>query len=523
MQNNHIINKNYWTSFEVEASDIEFIYNYLLDKEIPQSTNSLLTALITFRIDTENQKKEKSLSNEEKIYFPKENFAIGDSLTFPSLGMNKGSVVEVREGFNPDFENLSVIKVKFDDKNTKIFACGVEDHQLNHIFDQPEDDPNYEPEKILEQYGKSLCDTLEATLDSNEDLVKIAGNWFPRSLLVDVHVGHLNLAEAALEESKDGPIGTLELMEQIELTAKAEKELLEFSFDLALQEDERFDEVGPAGETLWFLRAMEPESVRKLPIFLETTVTANADEDITKYLNLFESSIYDELEKQDAHRNDNEKAIISLSYPHWRAGTLPLSKTLEKMFPTAYEAPRVKFSFVENGEIFPGWVVREEKYVFGLDEWYKKNNLIPGSLIAIEKGTNLGEISIGYEKSRQNKEWIKTVLIGSDNGIVFAMLKQSINADFNERMALVVTDIEALDAIWQNKTFAKEPIEKTVHRMMRELTKLNPQGQVHAQELYAAVNVVRRCPPSTIISTLLNHSQIDYLGDLYFKFIEKGV
>jgi len=30
---------------------------------------------------------------------------------------------------------------------------------------------------------------------------------------------------------------------------------------------------------------------------------------------------------------------------------------------------------------------------------------------------------ISSEKSRQNKEWIKTVLVGIDKGIVFAMLK----------------------------------------------------------------------------------------------------
>jgi len=48
------------------------------------------------------------------------------------------------------------------------------------------------------------------------------------------------------------------------------------------------------------------------------------------------------------------------------------------------------------------------------------------------------------------------------------------------------------------------------------LSKLNPQGQVHAQELYASVNVVRRCPPSVIVSTLINCDRVSHLGDLYF-------
>jgi len=124
-------------------------------------------------------------------------------------------------------------------------------------------------------------------------------------------------------------------------------------------------------------------------------------------------------------------------------------------------------------------------------------------------------------KSRQNKEWIKTILIGVDKAIVFAMLKQSISADFNERMALSITDIEALDDIWDRKIYQKETIGKTIMHIMRELGKLNPQGQVHAQELYAAVNVVRRCPPSMVVFQLLQEPTIKYLGDLYFRFIDK--
>jgi hypothetical protein len=53
---------------------------------------------------------------------------------------------------------------------------------------------------------------------------------------------------------------------------------------------------------------------------------------------------------------------------------------------------------------------------------------------------------------------------------------------------------------------------------MKEISKLNPQGQVHAQELYAAVNVVRRCPPSLIIHHLLKEQTVEDLGNLYFKF-----
>ena len=298
---------------------------------------------------------------------------------------------------------------------------------------------------------------------------------------------------------------------------------MNFRSILPLQEDKRFDEVGPAGETLWFLNAMEPDSVKKVPMYLKY-VEKNIDyEPLTQYLKLFESNIYDELETWDSHGDENSRVIISLSYPHWRSGTLPLSSTLKKMFPTAYEAPRVKFTFIDvkANEQIPGWVVRQHKYVYGLRDWYQKNNLMPGSLVIVEKGKIPGEILIRFEKSRQNKEWIKTVLIGSDQAVVFAMLKHTISANFNERMAIVVPDSDGLDELWDKKVYQKEQIEKTILRIMRELSKLNPQGQVHAQELYASVNVVRRTPPSMVVHHLFNTPTVEYLGDLYFRFKEK--
>jgi hypothetical protein len=88
-------------------------------------------------------------------------------------------------------------------------------------------------------------------------------------------------------------------------------------------------------------------------------------------------------------------------------------------------------------------------------------------------------------------------------------------------MAIIVPDPDALDELWEKKVYQKEPIEKTILRIMRELSKLNPQGQVHAQELYASVNVVRRSPPSMVIYHLLNTPTVEYLGDLYFRFAEK--
>jgi hypothetical protein len=302
-----------------------------------------------------------------------------------------------------------------------------------------------------------------------------------------------------------------------------DQKLLEFSFDLALQEDKRFDEVGPTGLTQWFLKDAEPIDVKEIPLYLKYTPRDYSFDGLDQYMTLFESNLLDEHEPMEGQGRFSDKAIISLPFPHWRAGTLPLSSSLKQLFPSAYEAPRIMFTFhdLTADERFPGWVVRESRYISGLEKWYKKNNLLPGSLVSLEKSDIPGEIKINYEKSRQNKEWLKTVLVGSDHGIVFAMLKHPITANFNERMAVAIPDIDAVDEIWRNRIYEKESIDKTIIRIMRELAKLNPQRQVHAQELYAAVNVVRRCPPSLVLFHLLKSNQVERLGDLYFRIFDK--
>jgi hypothetical protein len=57
-------------------------------------------------------------------------------------------------------------------------------------------------------------------------------------------------------------------------------------------------------------------------------------------------------------------------------------------------------------------------------------------------------------------------------------------------------------------------------QIARELAKLNPQGHIHAQEMYAAINVIFRCPPTPVLNFLLTNPNIQHLGDLYFHLKE---
>ena len=486
---------------------------------VAASPEELIAALVDDRIQRELKEIETKRLSGGSIYTPQEQYAPEQKVVFPVLDWRQAEVLRTRPGHNPDFGEFSVVQVRFENGEEREFAAELEEHFLNNPFEQSDvEKPSLQG--ILESFGKILISRLEQGLRKNQDFVKIAGRWFPRALLVDVNAGHLNLAEAVLDMSADKPLPTPELVKQLELPTNENPKLVEFSLDLALQEDARFDEVGPAGQILWYLNRLEPSNVLKVPLPLQYREVEFDRDELTQEMLDLELKLDDELSLIDKPPAQRDFVEIHLLYPHWRIGTLPLTRRVSPFFPTAYEAPRIRFMLVdgETGEKFPGWVVRECSYIYGLEKWYRKRELIPGSTLKVQHGKKPGEVIVSVDSQRSRRDWVRTVLVGADGGVVFANLKQVVTAVYDERMGIVVPDIAALDQVWEARRKNAPPFERIVADVARELTKLNPQHHVHVTELYAAVNMLRRCPPGPIMALLASRPWYVHVGDLHFRF-----
>ncbi len=518
------LQEGYWEKIEISDEDLEFLYNHLLEKETPLTSNELAAVLIKERIRQEIINQQNKQNQAGAAYLPKDTYNPGDRLRFPALDGATGKVISIRKGVNPEHPPFDVLQVEFSDGIIRNFASGLEDHPLNQPVNIGLHDPSLDAEVIITRYRDLIAEKLAQTFSKVPDLVQIAGAWFPRSLLVDVNIGYLNLAEAVLEVENGGPLQTKAILEQIELPTDVNLKLTEFSMNLALQEDDRFDEVGPSGEILWFLKRLEPEGVKDPPLFLRYHPIEVDLESIGEDLHTLSQLVYDEHEAEGDLPRKEDEITVSLIFPHWRAGTIPLSQSIGQLFPTAYEAPRVKFTFVDEdtGKEYPGWVVRPHRYVYGLKDWFDEKEMFPGSLFIIKQSNTPGEVIIKALTKRSTKEWIRTVLVGADGGIVFTMLKQQVSTAYDERMAIAVPDVKTVDALWEHPPRQRIPIEKSILTVMRELVKLSPQGHVHAQELYAAVNIIRRCPPGVILAALNNQPHVIHLGDLYFRLDDQG-
>jgi len=516
------LKEDYWEIFDLRGEDIEFLYHHLLEIETPLSPEELVAELIKDRVRREYEAAERQRSAGGQPYLPKKEYKVGDKVVFPAQEWQAGNVTGLRKARTYTEETFNVIEVEFEDGRKREYATELEDHKLNTPVEIGDDDPLLSPKTVLETYGDTLAEKLVESLYENDDFVYIAGRWFPRALIVDVNVGNLNLAEAVLDMASGGPLPTSEILSKVEFPGGVNEKLAEFSLDFAMQNDPRFDEVGSAGEVAWYLKRLEPSEVLETPLYLRYTSVDYDRAVLTDQMIQLEKTMDDELSPLSEELEPiGDELSVNLIYPHWRAGTLPLSPRLARLFPTAYESSRVRFIIVDSdtGEKFPGWVVRLERYVSGLRDWFLGKRLLPGGKVLLRKGTNPGEVIVRTESHRSTKEWVRTALIGTDGGIVYATLKQTVATTFDDWMMVALpSDTDTLDQAWKERELSPLPFEQVVVDTLRELAKLNPQSHVHLAELYSAVNVVYRCPPAPIMALLMSRPWFVHVGDLHFRY-----
>ncbi len=521
-QNN--LNNEHWKNLTITDADLQDLLAYLFETETPLPIESLARILVYNRLEHERKALEERQKTLGKVYLPKEQYTPGDQITFPHLDWKSGTVSATRQGDNPEIGEFKVITVEFEDGERREFAAELADHPLNTQRDTIDSSDDQTVETVLKTYGADIRKKLRVALEEQSDIVRIGGTWFPKSLLIDINQGYLNLAEALLDAQKGGPMSPEELLKQMELNQTDNLKLLEFSLNYAMQEDPRFDEVGTSGKIAWFLRRFEPEEVREVPLYLqvkpEVTELPVVSEDTLKMI----LSLNDELtpdEFSDTEEQITQTSIV-LNYPHWRTGTLPITPATAQIFPTALETEHVKFMLedAQNDDKISAWVVRPHRYVFGLREWFERQNLIPGSIIEIAATEDPGIVKILPQKKRSNKEWIKTVLVGADGGLVIALLRQPIHAGIHDRMAIAIPDVASLDSLWNQRRSKNISLKSDIKRMMTELSKLDNQRHVHFIDLYASINVIRRTPPFDLLAVLTNNSEFIHVGDNYYNLAE---
>ncbi len=516
-------------SFAIGADDIESITNLLLEKETPLSSVELASEIIQAREDLTRRKLAHKYLG-AKVYRPAESYELGDRLTFSKLNYATAKVVKLRDGKGTDLRPLKVAAVEFEDSNGQAGNC-LREFVINYDRDHPLNNADlnrhpsqltgdYSVDDILNDEATDIVQQVDDALERNADLVRLAGTWFVRELMLEVDIGHLHLAEAVLDMHGGGPLCPEEILEQIGGVGSAPMPLQVFSLNYYMNQDERFDEVGPAGKVLWHLTQQLPRLVREVPAILDYQPIAFDRAMLSREMMQLEYDLDDEHSPVTSPRPE-EEVSLTLIYPHRRVGTLPINSETKYVFPAA-KTPRIAITIIDalDKQEYPCWVVHEFKYVVGLAPLFQKHHLPVGAYVYLTPTQDRSRIEIEFDTYRPRTEWIPVVERSERNLLRCQTAKRAIGADYDDMIIVGVTNLPEVDQLGKDLLTQRASLAQLLTHLVRELSKENPQGTVHAKNLYSTLNILRRCPPGPMFATLAKVPEIQDVGGNYWKLSE---
>ena len=519
MIQSQIQTNTYWGSeFTLTESDIEQIYNHLLEVERPQTIAEIARVIIAHRVRQITQQIKKQLAD-RTIYQPRNSYEIDQALVFPQAKFAHGKVTAVREGYNPEYGKFNVISVEVNGKSREYAANLVADHPLN--FDDEEEAIAtllaVDVDALYEDHLDAVIDTLQPELEERGEFVRLGKEWFVKALMAEVNIGHLHLAEAVLELSNGGPLTPDEILPHLDMDEGIDKSVQRFSLNYALQQDKRFDEIAPTGHVTWFLHRMEPDEVRRTPERLVYEPIPYDRPLLSPQLLALERELDDEWSNIKPAAA-TEEAQLTLIYPHRWAGTLPLNSRTRPLFPPS-RSPRQRIIFLdaETEEEVVAWVVQEKRYVYGLGDWYETHKIPVGGYIQIKPGPEPGVLVLDYDRRRPQREWVRLAHV-MDNRMQFELMRRSIGCAYDDLMVVGTDVVAAIDALWRRAESHQRTVASLLSEIFPPLAALTPQKTVHAKTLYSTLNMLRRVPPGPLFAELVRHSAFQSVGDHYWQF-----
>lgn len=519
--------------FETTPEDIDFLYNQLLDARSPRSLSLLSQALIGEYMRREASRLEQELAK-GAIYQPRERYNIGQTIVFPQLDFAVGEVTDVRAGKNPEHGEFDVLKVTFngDDgkRSSKVereYAARLATpHRLNQSNgNNLLGDANLlTPKEVYDLWhdegiDESILYALEDGPRSKE-FANVGGDWLLSDMLAEVNDFHLNIAEAMIEVA-GAPVSANDLLKEVDLDKNVSEAMRKLSLEHALADDDRFDIVRSGGEGRWFLRRMEPAEVLEVPPLLRYTPQRYNRSMLTVELLQYEWELDDEWGESDLASEMPSlvpNTSITLLYPHRRYGLLPLSGRTKAFFPQGTRGLSL-VTLVDGrwGTRYQGWVNHSARYVAGLGKWMDEHAVPAGAFITLERTNKPDEVIVDFRTRRAKREWARIVTPDAEGeALTVELNKIQVACEYDEQLIVADTDPIAMEELRASLEQRGVSLQALVEQIVPELTKLNPQGTVHAKSVYATINTVRRAAPGPVFHALMSSRSFRDVGQGFF-------
>ena len=194
--------------WKVSSEDIEYLYSSFLEDETPRSPEELALRVMSRRCQLEEQQLAREM-DQGPLYKPEDKHEVGQKLVFPSLDRAIAEVVSARPGRNPKYGSFAVIGVQFEGQSVirEFVSSFPLPHRLNDVeaFAKHEE-ASLSLEQLFALQGQAVQAKLQAALSADAEFARLGKNWFLRSLLPEVNVGHLNIAEAMIDMAQRPPL-----------------------------------------------------------------------------------------------------------------------------------------------------------------------------------------------------------------------------------------------------------------------------------------------------------------------------
>lgn len=504
-------------NFEIEDEEIDDLQHFLLEYGEPLSTQRLAFALLENRFQRE---RDRLLSIQQDCipYDPASQYQIGDYLLFTAEDNAIGEIIGDRPGKNDEQGDFQVLQLRFENGNVREYAANLTPaHPLNLHHNQSlfSNDVEDRAQALLSTQSHHILPALRQRLLATGKLALGADAWFPNDLLWEITAGQLQLMEAVLQLNAGGPLTPEELLEQSGEISEEYHPLLIFSLNVALKADDRFTEVGPAGYILWHLTSSLPKESRAPQSILRHSSSSVAphpdlDSDMVDCIR----DLDDEWSDGDANAV-TEAATITLTYPHRRAGTLPLNASLRGMFPNSRVNRCIWMKFVDgkDGKTYSGWIIPEGRFVLGLASFYRKYEIPIGGYLLIQRTDTPTHLNIDFISTNERSESIR-LAVPSENRLSFSEQRRQIGVAYDDLMIFGVDDLNGLDQVVS--ATRKMPLSHLVREIAGALSLLTPQGAIHFKTLYSAVNLLRRVPPLPLCNELIASKDLRTVGGNYW-------
>ncbi|MBN1401269.1 MAG: hypothetical protein JXA74_10560 [Anaerolineae bacterium] len=514
--------EQFWRQeYEVSAEDLNLATGMILESGVPRGLGELAAQIIRERFRKERELAVQ-IANRGRIYRPMDRFGIGDEVIFSALDFRLGTVAEVRPGQNPRYGPFDVIRVSFESGEEREFAVGFDhEHPLNRPTETLVLDPvvDLDEESLIQLFEPYVRAKLEQALTEHSDFMPFGKLWFLKELLPEVHVGHLNLAEAMIDQAGQ-PVAATQILAELGLDLGGSSEAQLFAFNRALGEDGRFDEVSLGGKSLWYLRALEPEAVFQRPTVLRPAFKAVGGEQIGITLLDLVEKVGDELDDVSGiSARPSTEISYEVTFPHLYAGTLPATDQFLRLV-RSLPGDHFPISMVDasSDRRFQIWVLPAEKYMCGFAEWFEAVGMQVGGQITLAAATEPMTFTLTTVSSRSRRsDWLRSVSV-AEGALVVQMQRAMVDIRCDRNLFMAVPDMPAVAAHMARVEAAGTPLPALIRRGFQELAKLSSRGLVHIKSLYSLINMMRRSGMVPIAEYLTHNACFDPVGDGFWAY-----